>query len=48
MRIKLDENMPASLAGMLRSLGHDVHTVGDEGLVGRPDSAIWDAVTRES
>jgi len=48
MRIKLDENMPAGLAGLLRSLGHDVHTVGDEGLVGEPDTAIWDAVTRES
>ena len=26
MRIKLDENLPQSLAGKLRALGHDVDT----------------------
>ncbi|MFZ4615430.1 MAG: hypothetical protein ACOYM2_04420 [Rectinemataceae bacterium] len=30
MRIKLDENMPTSLAAQLNFLGHDVHTVRPE------------------
>lgn len=41
MKIKLDENMPASLADALRQLGHDVHTVPEEGLAGDEDSRIW-------
>ena len=43
MRIKLDENIPASLAQSLAALGHTVDTVRDEGLTGRPDSDIWAA-----
>jgi predicted nuclease of predicted toxin-antitoxin system len=43
MKIKLDENLPASLADKLRQLGHDVDTSADEGLEGRPDSDIWQA-----
>ncbi len=30
MRIKLDENMPLSLAALLRSAGHNVSTVPEE------------------
>jgi hypothetical protein len=37
MRIKLDENMPASLVLALQALGHDVDTVPGEGLAGEPD-----------
>lgn len=33
MTIKLDENLPATLAPRLRSLGHDTDTVRDEGLL---------------
>jgi len=43
MKIKLDENMPASLKGLLASLGHDTDTVVSEGLAGRDDSTIWSA-----
>ena len=43
MRIKLDENLPHSLAAELSALGHDVDTVPQEGLRGRPDEAIWSA-----
>lgn len=32
----------------LKGLGHDVHTVYDEGLVGHPDTEIWQAAQRES
>ena len=37
LKIKLDENSPASLAGTLHALGHDVDTVPEEGLAGFPD-----------
>lgn len=47
MKIKLDENLPARIAGVLSALGHDVHTVPDEGLAGRPDEDIWQAVVKE-
>jgi predicted nuclease of predicted toxin-antitoxin system len=47
MRIKLDENMPVSLAYLLSDLGHDVHTTPDEGLTGRSDDVIWAASQEE-
>ena len=42
MKFKLDENIPADLAGLLGGIGHDVDTVPQEALTGRPDSVIWD------
>ena len=48
MRIKLDENLPSQLASRLNELGHDVQTVGEEGLSGKPDSLIWEAAQREA
>lgn len=47
MKIKLDENLPARLAPLLRRQGHDVDTVPDELLSGMPDSAIWQAARTE-
>lgn len=41
MRIKLDENLPGALVRALSALGHDVDSVPQEGLTGRPDPAIW-------
>ncbi|MBE7499465.1 MAG: DUF5615 family PIN-like protein [Verrucomicrobiales bacterium] len=43
MRIKLDENLPESLANSLEALGHSVDTIRAEGLVGRPDGDVWQA-----
>lgn len=40
MNIKLDENLPAELVGILAVTGHDVDTVPDEGLAGRPDPEV--------
>ncbi len=40
MKLKLDENLPARLAGELSALGHDVDTVPDEGLKGTPDPRV--------
>jgi len=47
MKIKLDENLPARLVGVLAAHGHDVHTVPDENLAGRPDADIWQAACME-
>ena len=40
MKIKLDENLPATLAHDLARLGHDCDTVIQEGLKGQPDSVV--------
>jgi predicted nuclease of predicted toxin-antitoxin system len=47
MKIKLDENIPAPIAGFLIACGHDADTVKDENLVGKSDQAVWDAAQRE-
>jgi predicted nuclease of predicted toxin-antitoxin system len=47
MRIKLDENLPVRLAGILSDLGHDVHTVPQENLSGKSDLEIWDAAQQD-
>ena len=41
MKIKLDENIPASLSTRLAALGHDVDSVPEEGLTGYPDTVVW-------
>lgn len=40
MKIKLDENLPASAAAILQAAGHDVDTVISEGLTGAPDPDV--------
>ena len=40
MRFKLDENMPAELADLLRTAGHEADTVSEEGLKGSTDRLI--------
>ncbi len=47
MKIKLDENMPGRLAALLAELGHDVDTVLQEGLTGKPDYEVWRATCAE-
>jgi hypothetical protein len=47
MKIKLDENLPLQIEPRLRTLGHDVHTMQDEGLSGCNDSDLWRAAQRE-
>jgi len=43
MKIKLDENIPATVAELLTSLGHDADTVPQEGLTGQDDQTVWRA-----
>jgi len=45
VKFKLDENLPASSATILASVGHDVDTVAAEGLTGRPDRDVVIAAT---
>lgn len=47
MKFKLDENMPADLAVTLRSVGHDVCDVVEEGLAGENDPPVLKAATVE-
>lgn len=46
MKIKLDENIPTAVASHLAAFGHDVDSVMDEGLDGRPDPDVWDGAQR--
>ena len=47
MKIKLDENLPARLADVLRDLGHDVLTVFDENISGCNDGLLWNKCQKE-
>ncbi len=46
MKIKIDENLPASLVPILFKLGHDAETVPQEGMAGKPDDQIWKEVKK--
>jgi predicted nuclease of predicted toxin-antitoxin system len=48
MKVKLDENLPAELASAIAQFGHNVDTVPEEGLAGRPDGAVWAAAQSSS
>ncbi len=43
MRVKLDENLPKSLADVLTSAGHDTDSVTSEGLTGAADDTVFAA-----
>jgi predicted nuclease of predicted toxin-antitoxin system len=43
MKLKLDENLPATLAERLGALGHDADTVPQEQLAGTSDQTVWAA-----
>jgi hypothetical protein len=45
VKFKLDENLPVSSVVILTSVGHDVDTVTQEGLVGAPDRDVVAAAT---
>jgi len=46
MKIKLDENLPFRLFGILSELGHKIDTIPQEGLKGSNDQQIWEAAQR--
>jgi predicted nuclease of predicted toxin-antitoxin system len=45
VKFKLDENLPVSSAAILARAGHEVDTVGEEGLSGAPDPEVVAAAT---
>jgi predicted nuclease of predicted toxin-antitoxin system len=47
MKAKLDENLPLQVASILQRLGHDIHTMPEEGLAGCADADLWRATQRE-
>jgi predicted nuclease of predicted toxin-antitoxin system len=47
VKIKLDENMHGDVRDALAGWGHDVTTLHDEGLAGRPDAEVAVAVKAE-
>lgn len=47
MKLKLDENLSRHLKPALGSLGHDVTTAGEEGLLSQPDRAVAEAARKE-
>ena len=47
MKVKLDENMPASVTAIMIEKGHDVETVYTEGLQGASDKSLAEACLAE-
>jgi len=47
MRFKTDENLHPEVVSLLRSHGHDLCTVWDQGHQGKPDREVAEAIRRE-
>lgn len=47
MRIKVDENLPASIAGDLTSRGHDAAKVVEQRMAGCRDEPLWERCQQE-
>lgn len=48
LRIKVDEDLPTELTGLLRDAGHDAMSVNDQRLTGSSDQTIWDIIQAEN
>ena len=46
--IKVDEDLPAEVANLLRDTGHDAVTVLEQEMTGTPDSDLWQAIQKEN
>jgi predicted nuclease of predicted toxin-antitoxin system len=46
-KFKVDENLPTEAAELLARVGHDAVTVGDQRMVGRPDTNVAMVCQRE-
>jgi len=45
--VKVDEDLPAEVADLLRKAGHDAQTVMQEALTGTLDAELWKVVQQE-
>ena len=48
MRCKIDENLPIEAADLLRTSGHECHTVFDERLAGERDARVYEQCRLEN
>ena len=48
MRFKIDENLPAEAASLLRHAGHEADTVHDESLAGAEDHRVFAAAQADA
>jgi hypothetical protein len=48
MRIKLDENLDARLAILIRKAGHDTNTVQEQSLRGTEDKTLYEVCKAEN
>jgi predicted nuclease of predicted toxin-antitoxin system len=47
MRFKVDENLPEDVADLLRSVGHDAHSIHEERLAGALDQRVAEVAQAE-
>jgi len=47
LKFKVDENLPAEYAAMLRDAGHEADTVADQRLTGSDDAALFERCQAE-
>ena len=47
MKFLVDAQLPPALARWLTAQGHEAEHVGDNGMQGSPDTAIWDYALRK-
>ena len=45
--VKVDEDLPADIASLLRAAGHDAMTVHVQGHTGVPDDQLWPKIQQE-
>lgn len=44
MRVKVDEDLPVAVGGLIRQKGHEAKTAREQGMAGWKDPELWPAV----
>jgi hypothetical protein len=45
--VKVDEDLPGEISGLVANAGHDAKTVYSQGFTGLPDDQLWPRVQSE-